>query len=498
MIETGLTRNAILKELIRSPHGNLSDYVSVGRVAAREQPEFFAHLIAWDRIKGQIRDSKVALPVISLSEPTFADPEFVDNSLAHMALLPPRELLRAVRFAMSVKCVGRMKAIRNLATRYLRSKEDNWSQWERTAVQHRRTMKELYALLHVKPSTMADAILFKGERPRGTVFEAIANLKDMSAQEAAGTIIERRIPFLIAMGALGSKAKDVDLVMALIGRMTPTELVTNTKMLERLGLKNEPALRAAYEQALKKAAGSKQTTMKATRAAESIEDEGLKAKMQALQEKQLKALGGVDGNWAVLGDCSGSMATCIEVARTVAGTLAKMVKGKVFLVFFNTAPRYFDVTGKTYEEIKKITARIDATGGTSVGCGLQYLLAAKEEVDGIAIVSDGEENTHPFFATVYESYAKEMDKQPTVYFYRVREKRSTIYGEESLSRTIADLDPQIFDLDPSKTDYYALPNLVATMRVNRYSLADEIFQVPLLKLDDVLKPTRKDAVGVFA
>jgi len=60
----------------------------------------------------------------------------------------------------------------------------------------------------------------------------------------------------------------------------------------------------------------------------------------------------VDGNWLVLGDKSGSMSACIEVARHVSGTLAKFVKAKFHLVFFDTTPRHFDVTGKTYEEIQ--------------------------------------------------------------------------------------------------------------------------------------------------
>jgi len=48
----------------------------------------------------------------------------------------------------------------------------------------------------------------------------------MSISEAAGVIIERRIPFLIAVGALGEKIKNKDLVLAIIERMSPTELIT--------------------------------------------------------------------------------------------------------------------------------------------------------------------------------------------------------------------------------------------------------------------------------
>ena len=37
-------------------------------------------------------------------------------------------------------------------------------------------------------------------------------------------------------------------------------------------------------------------------------------------------------------------------------------------------------------------------------------------------------------------------------------------------------------------DHYSLPTLVQTMRNNPNSLADEVMAVPLLKLEDALKP----------
>jgi len=49
----------------------------------------------------------------------------------------------------------------------------------------------------------------------------------------------------------------------------------------------------------------------------------------------------------------------------------------------------------------------------------------------------------------------------------------------------ASQDLQVFDL-PANLDYYSLPNLVATMRTNRYSLVDEIMAVPLATLASVL------------
>lgn len=272
----------------------------------------------------------------------------------------------------------------------------------------------------------------------------------------------------------------------MINRMSPSELVNNTVMLERMGMKAQPALRAAYEQALGRAAGSKKNTLKVTKVIENVEDEldeGTVQKLKALQEKQIQTLGGVDGNWLVLADKSGSMAASIEAGRQVAAALARMVKGKVWLVFFDVMPRGTEVTGMTYEQIKDKTKGVTAGGGTSIGCGLLGMLEANVEVDGIAIVSDGGDNTAPFFTTVYQQYAKKFAKEPPVYLYQVPGDPNALEGYMKQAK----IDLQIYPLG-GNVDYYALPDLCRTMRVNRYGLVQQILDTPLLSLDVVLPP----------
>jgi hypothetical protein len=490
--EQGLTKQQVVQELARSRHGKLSEYQATMGPAIREDPEFVAHLIAWNFTHGQIRDSKVALPVLFLRS-HLADDELRENALANLAGLDPRNLVRAVRFSkeMHPGRPGYGRAIRRLIERYLRVREENWSWWERTAVQHRASLKTLYALNHVKPSTMAEMILFKRMKPKGTIFHDIACLKGMSPTAAAGTIMKRKIPFLVAFGALGEKMKHEDTVLALIGAMSPTELTTNVKLLEKLGVKDRPALRAAFEEGLKKAAKSKKTTLKAGRAAKALGDSKLAKKMEKLQEDQIDTLKGIEGDWLVLGDKSGSMATSIRVAAEIAGVLSRFVKGKVHLVFFDTSPRHMDVTGLTLEEIKAKTKHVRAAGATSIGCGLQWALDNKVNVDGIAIVSDLGENNTPQFAAVFPRYREAWAKDPPVYLYSIGAGAGYSYGwTEQFRRTLSDANIafQEFDLGaPGSVDYYSLPNLVQTMRSNRYSLIDEIMEVPLLKLEEVLK-----------
>lgn len=495
-MEKGLTKNQILSELSRSPHGKLAEYVPVGQSAARQEPEFLAHLIAWDAKNGQIRDAKAALPIVSLTEPKYPD-GLVDNSLAHLALLSPRELLKAYRFMLGIKATDKKRS--RLVTRLVKSKlsdlEKDWNVWQRVAVVHRAVLRELYALTHTKPSTdKVNTVLFgrlldktKAEMPKNSLFEKIANLKSMSPAEAAGTILEYRLPFLIVSGALGNKLKEPELVLALIKRMTAPELINNTKMLEKLGIKDNPALKGAYDEALQKAQSSKKNILKATKAAEQMTDNTLKQKLQAVQEKQLQSVA-VDGNWLVLGDKSGSMSQAIDTAREVAATLAKMVKGKVWLVFFDTSAQTIDVTGATLDTIKKATQYIYANGGTSIGCGLERMLAAKEELDGIAIVSDGGDNTAPYFHQAYKKYSAWVGKDVPVYLYHLNGEANHL--SEFCKREAIDL--QVFELGGQKIDFYSLPNLVSTMRTNRYSLIDEIMSTRLLTLDEVLKMESKE------
>lgn len=491
-MESALTKNKIISELTKSPHGDLKQYVPGAKAATLGEPEFMAHLISWNAIKGQIRDAKVALPVVSLSVPGFHN-EFVENSLAHINFLDLRELARAYRFALELKIPGRMRSVRRMVEAKLRELEANNHAWDRAAVLHRKTLKELYGLIHMDTASRARAILFDRERPKGSVFEAIANLKNMDALTAAGAIIGYKIPFLVAQGALGKRATEPDLALALIERMSATELVTNTKMLERLGVKTNPALRGAYEQAIERAGRSKsKNTLKTTRAAQAMGDEGLKEKLHGLQEKQIAKMSGVDGNWLVLGDKSPSMELCIEAARHVAATLAKFVKGKVHLVFFDSAPRHYDVSGKSYDQILAETKHVMIGGGTSIGCGVQYAIEYKFKVDGIAVVSDAQENSAPMFVERYQKLCQNLDKEIPVYLYRF-EPGSRGYSDRDLATSMgaAGIDLQEFDLRKG-VDYYSLPNLVQTMRTNRYSLVDEIMATKLYTLEDVFKSQGKE------
>jgi hypothetical protein len=382
-------------------------------------------------------------------------------------------------------------------------REENTGWFDRTALQHRESLRALYSYLRIKPSERAQIILNRGTTgggkngggkvrvgyPAGSVFEAVANLKTMTPQQAAGAIMGMKIPLLVVLGALGERVKDPAICLAMIEAMTPAELMNNSKMLEKLGIKTNPALRGAYSAALGRAGDNKKgaATLKASKAAAAVDDEVIREKLMALQEKQIgrakeaKEAKGLEGDWLILGDKSGSMNTAIEWARQLAATVAKFTKGDTHLFFFDTEPRYIEATGKTLEQLTSLTRNIGAGGGTSIGCGLRAAMDRKLNIDGIVLVSDGAEHQPPYFHQEYATLVNGTDKQVPIYFCRVPGE------QDALTSRLKGLGINVQVIDVDGGDYYSIPNIIKTFRANVYSLFDEIMETPLLTINDVLK-----------
>ena len=199
MEQTSLSRQDILAQCFKTPRGHLADYIPVGFRAAELDGEFLAHAIAYDKRHGSVRDAQVGLPVATLATPAFPR-LLLENSLAHLALLNPKDLLRAWQFAHGIpqqrfiaipqdgRRTGASQA-RELAVHtdwllswrrhnrfeymvhgYLLAREACWPWWERTALWFRQPLKTLYALSHTKACDEAAAILFDRMAPPGTLF----------------------------------------------------------------------------------------------------------------------------------------------------------------------------------------------------------------------------------------------------------------------------------------------------------------------------------------
>lgn len=126
---------------------------------------------------------------------------------------------------------------------------------------------------------------------------------------------------------------------------------------------------------------------------------------------------------------------------------------------------------------------------TSIGCGLAWASANHCDIDGIAVVSDGGENTSPMFTTELQKYNQKSGKDVPVYMYHTVGDTGNSFAH---NMKVAGFTLEMFDLTDAMVDYYSLPNLVKTMRTNRYSLVDEVMEIQLLTLADVFEHGGKD------
>jgi hypothetical protein len=482
-MESQLTVQQMLGNLVKVAHHDYEMYKADGISLVNKDPDLFAHLIAWNHKKGEVRSSKIALATLGLKGEPGHNSEYYENAIAHILTWDPINLMHAVDFYQKT---GPHKnhassILRDAVEKYVRVREAKKNWWDSVAVQHRKALKNIYKCFKIKPSKRAQQVLFDRDYPANSVFSAIKDLKGMAPKEAAGTIMNYKIPFNIAVGAVGGLKGNTDLTLAIIESMSPSELVTNTKLLTKVGVMDNPVLKLAYDKGLKKTASDKKvSTLKMDRAKDFIKDTKAKAKLEKVQEERLDNLEGPEGDWLILGDMSGSMDASVEKAKEIAAFLARVCKGKVYLVFFNTMPKMYDVSGKTFEEIKELTRGIRATGGTSVGCGLKLIQEKSIVVNGIIMITDGGDNTPPLFPNVYNSYIKQFDFEPNVYMLHLP-------GEsDKVSYKMENMGYPYTKLEMTEIDRYGLPNLLKILKTKRYTLMDEIMETPLLTINGVL------------
>lgn len=504
-LEQGVTRDQVVNELSRSAHGKLAEYSPIIRQACKMDPEFVAHLIAFDFTNGQIKDSKIALPILTLGEREFPD-ELVENSLAHLALQPPRELLKALRFSIQSSVFARRQhRFEGVIRAYLAHKEAEPGKWNRLAIRHRRSLKSLYSLTRCPMPTWASEILFKNKYLPGSIFSDVANLSSFEPSLVAATIKKWHLSPLIVSGALtGAKAKQSAsaVVQAGMDQMSDTEVVTRAASLERRGMAKDAALKETFRKKVSKATKSQKATLKTGIAAEEVEDESMKTMLKELQERQIeaqKAAGrGVDGNWLVIADRSQSQEASIEIGRRIAAAIAKFVTGRVWLVFCNDSPSPAEVTGLSLEKIQNGSRFVRADGSTSYGVALAWALSQNLDLNGVAIIGDGGENSLPLFTMAHQEWKRRKGEDLPVYFYQTYCDPRFAFTSGGNPKNFHNLMAEVgipvktFDLTHGNVDYYSLPNLVQTMNVSRFGVTDKIMACPLLTLEQIgLQVNRK-------
>ncbi|HVK07505.1 MAG TPA: hypothetical protein VM597_01880 [Gemmataceae bacterium] len=488
----------ILNTLLTTPHRKLDALWGVHDELCRKDPRFYVRLAAWYADTGDVRDHKEMF-VVSLT--TSAFPGHRDVGLALLRDLPPYQVGRVLDFVHGrktdrmvrakvavgaeaaaptkvVESTGLFKNVpRSLRTeivRYLREREADADWFDSTALAARKAIKRMYALLHVKPGERAQKILFDEAPPADSrlfALRELAKAADPTAQARA--IVEHNIPYRVAASVVKQMTPPV--LVALIDRMSPQELINSLAALKKRGALDQPDLKALVERKLAEAkTDDRVSAYKAGVAAEAAAVAPELAQALAdVTDARVKAKGRITRPTALLLDKSGSMDVALAVGRQLGALVSAVCEADLYAYAFDTIAYPVEPKGKAVGDWEKALLGITAGGGTSCGVALKWMAEKGQRVEQFVFVTDEGENTAPLFTDAYKAYAAALNVKPSVTVVKVGQATDQI---ETACREMG-VPLNVFEF---RGDYYALPNVVPLLtRPSQAELLMEILSYPL-------------------
>ncbi len=463
-------RLEILNSLLTTPHRQLDQVAELHKEIGALDPLFYAHLAVWYQRHGDVRDHKEVFIGNLLASSV---EEHRDAGFVLLQEFPPYQVSRVVNFMK--QHVHRVpRSARTAVVRYLRIREADPVHFDRAAVRARKAMKHLYASLHIKPDERADLVLFKDTPPEGSLAFVMKRLAGCdSPLEQARVIVEHKLPYTVAVGALRKLTPTV--MVALINSMSPAEVITNLKSLKARGAMEHAEVKGLIDEKLKAAqSDGRVAAFKAKVAAEAADlDAETVARLEQVTDAQLKSRGRITRPTALLVDKSSSMENAIEVGKQLAAMISAVADESLVVYAFDSMAYPVVAAGTQMADWERSFQHLKATGCTSCGAPLAVMTAKKQRVEQIVIVTDEEENTAPYFSVAYQQYQAALSVSPNVVIVKVG--KSTGYTQKTLESLKVPVDT--FTVSG---DYYSLPNLIPLLsRPSRLELLLEIMETPL-------------------
>jgi hypothetical protein len=433
----------LLNALLVTPHGDLA---SIQRLhEPLRDTDFYAHLAVWYADNGEVRDHHEVFTANLLTSTKYRDVGF-----ALLQKLRPYQVARVVDFMK--RTLGKVpRSTRTAVKTYLDDRERDPLHFDRLAVRQKTALKHLYATLHIKPGPRADAILFKDIPPDDSlaaVVKRIAAAQDPADQ--AKLIVEHRIPYPIAVGALPQVTPEI--VAALVKVMTPAEVINHEQSLRA---HNDVQVNALVDKKLAQAKDDGRVgALKAT---------------GAIADRQIKRRA-IRKATAILVDKSASMHAAIALGKKIAAMVSGAIDAPLFVYAFDRHATRVVADGEAFSDWERAFKHIKPSGPTAIGAALMTMKENNERVEQVVVITDEEETEPPSFADGYCEYTSALGIAPHVIIVRVG------YPLDMVRASLEKLGVHAMVLD-GRGDNVALPNLLPMLASG--SLIETILATPL-------------------
>jgi len=437
----------IFSEIMSVPHGKLDKALETHAQCMKENPLFYAQMATWYSQNGTVRDQKIAF-VRTLFDATNARLREVGWSLLQnlpffmVSRLPSRGAPRTMRSAI----------VHYLAT--MREDRLNYQ-----ILRGAKELKRVVRRYHVPTSNSASENLQKIGRElfenRGEIRKVYKQLRDATTGSEVAEILRRvPIPAYIAISSIPVRTPEI--MSALIGNMTPSELLQSLNSLGRMkairpniGLILNKIERAIDDRRI--------SGMRIHRISRMLDREVVPQEvfdlLSTVTVRKLRKRSKIKGNLSIHIDASGSMSSAIEVGRQLATTLSIACEKMPSIYTACQTPTKINVKEATPESWEQAFSLIQPGGMTPLGAGIAVMRTRAETPDAIIIITDEAENQPPIFAQQY----KTLDVKPKVIILNVdRDARSSPL-RDSLNRENIHYE----QLHVNAADQYALDQIVS-------------------------------------
>ena len=470
-------RVQILNSFLTTPHRKLEELAPLHTGALERDPLFYGHLAPWYFEKGEVRDHKL-LFVAHLATSEY--PEFREAAWVLLQQLAPYEVARALDHTKKV--IGKTpRSFKGAIAHYLKTRENNLRQFDGAALRARDDLKHLYASLRIKPGARAQSILFDEQPPEDSPLFALKRLaKAESAEEQARVIVENKIPYTTAIGAIRHMTPAV--LVALINAMSPQEVINNMGALKKRGAMDDPEVKTLIDAKLALATTDKRvSTMKTKKAiAAAGLDEETERTLNEITDARVTAKVEIKRPTALFVDKSSSMSQAIEVAKQLAALISAVTTADFYVYAFDTAAFEIKATAArgdrpALSDWEKAFRFVKADGGTSIGVALAKMTKEKVYAEQLLIVTDEGENTAPYLADAWTEYCQQMQTSPSMIIVRITHGGYQIPGSvEIFPKSLQDRGVELMRYTFGG-DIYSLPNVLPLLAMpSKAELADLI------------------------
>ncbi|MCB9640584.1 MAG: VWA domain-containing protein [Myxococcales bacterium] len=473
----------ILSSLLTSSHGKLEELAKQHQVWQDADPYFYERLAAWYLDNGEVRDHKhLFATTLCLSA------ELESRSIGCLLLMQfaPFEVNRCVSLVKEVLHRNIPRSMAIAITNYLRKREQDPEGFERLVLFARNELKRLYAALHIKPSALAQSLLFE-QATEGTLAGKLKELAKARSNETKRDLLLEllatgKLPFTVINSLIPKELWGYpEVARGLLQIMTPMQVLNHLSMLAARGkLQDDESIEILRKKMHQARNDKRVASLKAQRAIEALRKLGelgiadeWETALNELTQARLEKKGTITRSTAMLVDKSSSMEKAIQLARDIGATLAPLCKQSLHVVAFDGIP--YPIAAPMTGDIgawQHAFRRIKAGGITSLGSAIAWLNKQDTQVEQIVLISDAEENTKPSFFDEYKKYEARYG-EVDLYWVQVgtTDKRTMSWWRLGTPC----IKGQVTELDARKADYFSIPNLVSLLA--RPSWMDLVFEI---------------------